>query len=170
MGTDGPRAMPATARKSSSWKWWPGTESNHRHAYFQYGGEPGSARSSRRPRRSFHRADRTDLCDRAYSEPRGQHPIDLRAKPKTVKESGASRPNAVRTCPPSGAGTRRGHGNLETWESGNLAACTAGTVSDFRNFRLPHRREPATRLAQSLRHLHVELDRRELLGSHVVLS
>ena len=33
MGTDSPRVIPGTRFKSSSWKWWPGTESNHRHAF-----------------------------------------------------------------------------------------------------------------------------------------
>ncbi len=74
---DSPRVIPGTHCNSSSWKWWPGTDrfakrirtaqlpegrgsaqadpsqSNHRHADFQYGGEPGSARASRRPGRGF---------------------------------------------------------------------------------------------------------------------
>jgi len=51
--------IPAIACNSRSWKWWPGTESNHRHADFQYDGEPGSARASRRQGRVFAWADRT---------------------------------------------------------------------------------------------------------------
>ena len=52
-----------------SWKLWPGTESNHRHADFQDEGEPGSARVSQRSRTRFRGADRTALSDRAYTEP-----------------------------------------------------------------------------------------------------
>jgi hypothetical protein len=33
--TNSPRVMPETACASSSWDWWPGAESNHRHADFQ---------------------------------------------------------------------------------------------------------------------------------------
>jgi hypothetical protein len=58
---DSPLAIPVTRFKSSSWKWWPGTESNHRHADFQDDGEPGSVRASRRLGRSFRGNDRTAL-------------------------------------------------------------------------------------------------------------
>ncbi len=36
-GADSPRVIPKTRCKSKTWKWWPGTESNHRHADFQSG-------------------------------------------------------------------------------------------------------------------------------------
>ena len=68
---DSPRVMPETACKSKSWKWWPGTESNHRHADFQSNGEPGSVRVRRRLERDFPWADRTAPRDRAYPEPCG---------------------------------------------------------------------------------------------------
>ena len=69
MATDGPRAIPGTRCESSSWKWWPGSESNQRHADFQSNGEHGSARVSRRPGTSFRGADRTTPRDRAHTEP-----------------------------------------------------------------------------------------------------
>jgi hypothetical protein len=53
----------------TSWKWWPGAESNHRAADFQYDGEPGSVAPSRRPGRVFCSADRTAPPDRTYPEP-----------------------------------------------------------------------------------------------------
>ena len=83
MATDGPRVIPGIRSKSWSWKWWPGpdrfakrirtaqlpegrgsacadpSQSNQRHADFQYNGEAGSARVSRRPGTSFRWADRT---------------------------------------------------------------------------------------------------------------
>jgi len=68
MAPDDPRAMPGTFCESSSWKWWPGKESNQRHADFQHSGEPGSARVSRRNPRSYRESDRTALPDRAYPE------------------------------------------------------------------------------------------------------
>jgi len=49
--------------------WWPGAESNCRHADFQYRGEVHGAPPSRRPGRVFPGADRTALPDRADSEP-----------------------------------------------------------------------------------------------------
>ena len=45
------------------------SQSNHRHADFQYDGEPGSARTRRRSGTSFRRADRTALRDRAEPNP-----------------------------------------------------------------------------------------------------
>jgi hypothetical protein len=58
----GPDAAAGTRRgpcESTSWKWWPGSESNQRHADFQSDGGPGSARASRRPGTLFRLADRT---------------------------------------------------------------------------------------------------------------
>jgi hypothetical protein len=43
MAMDGPRAIPGIRCKSSTWKWWPGTESNHRHADFLTSGRGEAA-------------------------------------------------------------------------------------------------------------------------------
>ena len=89
--------MPGTRFNSWSWKWWPGPESNQRHADFQHNGEPGSARVSRRPGTGFRRADRTRHADRAYSEPLGRVHTERSRKLKRRKGGGASRPNSDRT-------------------------------------------------------------------------
>jgi hypothetical protein len=65
---DSPPVMPESRCVSKIWGWWPGAESNHRHADFQYDGERGSARASRRSGTGFSAADRTALPDRAYPE------------------------------------------------------------------------------------------------------
>ena len=78
MTTDSPREIPENRCVSKSWKWWPGTESNHRHADFQSNGRPSSARVSRRARRIFFVADRTAPPDRAYTEPRRGRPTEPR--------------------------------------------------------------------------------------------
>jgi len=70
MAPDSPQVIPETACNSSSWKWWPGTESNHRHADLQYDGKPGSATESRRKGSWSRRADRTEPLDRAHAEHR----------------------------------------------------------------------------------------------------
>jgi hypothetical protein len=104
---DSPRVIPETACKSSSWKWWPGTESNHRHADFQYDGEAGSVRVSRRPGRGFPRADRTAGADRAYPEPEPWKPTELAGSPIRFNGLPASRPNCFRTAHRPGLGGGR---------------------------------------------------------------
>jgi len=100
MATVDPRVMPGTRSKSSSWKWWPGTESNHRHADFQHSGEPGSVRVRRRRGTKFRRADRTARADRAYAEPQTRGLTERRGKLKKRNGGGASRPNEDRTAYP----------------------------------------------------------------------
>ena len=57
MPTDSPRVTPETRCESKSWEWWPGTDSNHRHADFQ--NYPGTTHRSRRNRLSrVHRRSR----------------------------------------------------------------------------------------------------------------
>ena len=92
MPMEGQRAIPGTRFKSESWKCWPGTESNQRHADFQYGGDPGSARAGRRPGTSFRRADR------AYSEREPETPADFGSRPMRLNRLRASRPNFFRTA------------------------------------------------------------------------
>jgi hypothetical protein len=94
---DGPPLTTETACNSASWKWWPGTESNHRHADFQSNREPVSARASRRPGRDFSSADRTAPRDRAHPEPSARKPTELFASPMPVNELRPSRPNLFRT-------------------------------------------------------------------------
>jgi len=97
--TDSPPVMPENPCASKNWGWWPGAESNHRHADFQYGGEPGSARASSRSARVFRWVDRTAPPDRAYPEPecRWLGPGD--APPMPVNGLLAFGPNFFRTGP-----------------------------------------------------------------------
>jgi hypothetical protein len=97
MVPDSPRVIPGTRCNSSSWKWWPGTESNHRHPDFQYDGEPGSVRARRRPGRDFRGADRTTPHDRAYSDPGSRNSDRTRGGPIRFNDLRASRPSGDRT-------------------------------------------------------------------------
>ena len=94
---DSPRVMPETRCVSKNWGWWPGAESNHRHADFQYDGEPGSARGSRRPGTRFPVADRTAPPDRTYPEPEPGEPSPRPGDPIRFNGLRASRPNLFRT-------------------------------------------------------------------------
>ena len=97
MASVGPRAMHGTRFKSSSWKWWPGPESNHRHADFQYLGEVGSVRARRRLGTGFREANRTAPLDRAYSDPGSRNSARTRGGPIRFNDLRASRPNSFRT-------------------------------------------------------------------------
>ena len=94
---DGPRVMPENRCVSKNWKWWPGAESNHRHADFQYGGAALRVVVSRRPERGFSPADRTAPPDRAYPEPEARNPDPTPTSPIRFNGLGKSRPNFFRT-------------------------------------------------------------------------
>ena len=99
--TDGPRVMPENPCISLSCEWWPGAESNHRHADFQDDGGPASARvSSRRTRRGPPR--------RPTEPPRPTEPIPNRS-PETLTEdpTGPSWFNGLRPCQPNSFRTSR---------------------------------------------------------------
>jgi len=95
-------------------EWWPGAESNRRHADFQYkGGVPG-APGSRRPGRGFRRPDRTALPDRADSEPLRPNSGPNRRRGPCVSRgcrgadrTGAELGHAKREARASGATTRQ---------------------------------------------------------------
>ena len=95
--TDSPRVMPETRCASKNWEWWPGAESNHRHADFQYDVEPSSASLSRRTGTRFPLGDRTALPDRAYPEPEPLRRGSRARSSMPLNGLRASRPNLFRT-------------------------------------------------------------------------
>ena len=97
MATDGPRVIPEKPCDSKSWKWWPGSESNQRHADFRYDGEPGSARARRRNTRARRHTDRI------RSEPRGAAPNCLE------RVSGVARAEAAACALPPSSAPGRAH-------------------------------------------------------------
>ena len=133
---DSPRVMPETRCVSKNWGWWPGAESNHRHADFQYDGERALARPSRRTGTRFSVTDRTAPPDRPYPEPEPGEPSPRPACPIRFNGLRASRPNSSELAP---NGTPRrsallvptvrlhGHGGrgAETWNPGRLDVANA---------------------------------------------
>ena len=106
--TDSPRVMPETRCVSKNWGWWPGAESNHRHADFQSAGERGSAQQ-------------VEDRERVFSGGRPNRP----ARPNLSR---TGRLKTCRTCPGADPGQRLTHDSTERFPS---SAAAEGCVSSY---------------------------------------